>query len=124
MTNINFDSTQIEESFTRLYESGKFTYEQFDEQSKRLFEITNQMKQKEEETKQKEEETKQKEEETKQIASTNIAKNIENLSSAAIKWSDTLAPIFTTVLLLFEGGREIYNQMSKKPKENTDDNTK
>jgi FtsZ-interacting cell division protein YlmF len=90
-------------------------------------------KQKEEETKQKEEETKQKEEETKQkikecdtkqTTSNNTAKNVENVSNAAIEWSRTLRPILVATLLLFEGGREIYNQMCKKPENTTNNNAK
>ena len=142
MTNINFDSNQMEKEFIELYKSGELPFEKFDEYTKSLIETTKEMhekeeetkqKIKEEETKQKEEETKQKEEETKQkikecdtrqTTSNNTAKNIENLSNAAIEWSTTLRPILAVALLFFEGGREIYNQMCKKPKENTDDITK
>lgn len=117
MTNINFDSNQMEKDFIELYKSGELPFEKFDEYTKSLIKTTKEMHEKEEETK-------QKEEETKQTISSNTAKNVEHMSEAAIEWSQTLRPVLVVALLLFEGGREIYNQMCKKPKENTDDITK
>ena len=142
MANINFDSNQMEKDFIELYKSGELSFEKFDEYTKNLIETTKEMHEKEEEvkqkiaeeeTKQKEEETKQKEEETKQkikecdtkqTTSNNTAKNVENVSNAAIEWSRTLRPILVATLLLFEGGREIYNQMCKKPENTTNNNAK
>jgi len=135
MANINFDSNQMEKDFIELYKSGELSFEKFDEYTKNLIETTKEMHEKEEEVKQKiaEEETKQKEEETKQkikecdtkqTTSNNTAKNVENVSNAAIEWSRTLRPILVATLLLFEGGREIYNQMCKKPENTTNNNAK
>ena len=104
MMTIEFDTTKFEEGFVRLYESGKLTYEQFDEQSKRLLEVTKEMKMKEEETKQKQEETKLKEEETKQILLQNNCKNAENISKAVSKLGETLRPILANAISLIKSG--------------------
>lgn len=135
MTNINFDSNQMEKEFIGLYKSGELTFEKFDEYTKNLIKTTKEMHEKEEETKQKikEEETKLKQEETKQkfkeydtrlATSNNMAKNVERVSKAAIEWNQTLRPILAVALLLFEGGKELYNQMCKKPEESTTNNVK
>lgn len=38
------------------------------------------------------------------------------MSEAAIEWSQTLRPVLAVALLLFEGGKELYNQMCKSLK--------
>ena len=125
-TNLVFDSNRMEDSLTRLYESGKFTYRQFDRQSKRLLETTRAIKQEEtkqklaeEETKQKlaEEETKQKtlEYETKQLVSNNNVKNIDNVGKAVIKWGDVLGPIVSFMISFFDNNRIIQDQTNKNP---------
>lgn len=106
----SFNSNQMEKDFIELYKSGKLPFEKFDEYTKTLIKTSNEMH--------------TREEETKQTISSNTAKNVEHMSEAAIEWSQTLRPVLAVALLLFEGGKELYNQMCKKPKENTDDNTK